>query len=314
MRRARAEGYEIALKDIASGKAIEEIQAETFLQKGNTIKNKIFNFFRRNSININTVSTAAVALFIGLTGAVFSYFQYDINKEMVETEKQKREFDLKVSKTSALSELIPSLTSENAQTRGFAYSALFALENDIDELEKIAERSINPADAEIFEDLVKRFEKMNHEPKKSEKNTENVENQPIDLAESHKKHLAELNTKLVELYAKRAENNLQNWSLETDWNKKKSLLKNIKSDVKKAFDKTPDNARAEFVNAILFRDAENDKESAVKRFEKVIELLKDDKNRDDDMYLLSFLNLATLYKFTEDKDLNKHCQKCGRGI
>lgn len=113
---------------------------------------------------------------------------------------------------------------------------------------------------------------------------------------------------LAELYARRAESNLQKWELETDWNKKKLILENIENDIKKAFDKNPQNARAEYLNAVLLRDEENDKKAAGNGFKKVIELLKDDKNRDDDMYLLSFLNLAVLYNFTEDKDLNKYCK------
>lgn len=305
---ARIIGYNEALEDLADK---DEVSLASYkaklLLKGKTKSSKSEWWDKNSSALIAVIGTIIVAFFgFYNTNKQIDQKDAEIKQKTAEIEQKNKEIQITNAKT--LGGLVEKLSSENPLVK--RYAAFAAISLDIKDFDKYVISSLkSPDDAETLEILLERkkeqvdfYEANNKAPEQDD----NLKKQKAEL-QNLKRQLAELYAQLSEKKRTEASNNINNQT---------TLLSESKQFADKSLSNDESNIRATYQLGAIVRDT--DTAEAIKRFEKVIELLKDKSERNNnELFQKANLNLTWLYKKLSDsskiqseKDKNLNKAKC----
>lgn len=299
LKKANVEGYKKALKDLAENEYLDirsyraelDWEAET-----KSSKSEWSEWWDKNSSALIAVIGVLVVAFLGFCTNSKQIEQKDTELNQKTTELQQKDKEIQTTNAKTLGELIEKLSSENPLIRRYATFAAVGL--DIKDFDKYVISSLkSPEDAETLEILLDRKKEQIESFEKNIKNPETDDNlkKQKDELQNLKKQLAELYARLSE--AKRIEAS-KNAVAQT------GLLEQSKQFANKALINDEKNVRATYQLAAINRDINI--AEAIKGFEKVVELLKDDPGRaSNEFFQKANLNLTWLYKKLSDDEALK---------
>ncbi len=261
--------YEEALETIAGGKSWETIVAKSALNKKSRGIDRFLAYLKDNL-------AAIASLAVAISGISFGILQY-------KTGQWQKEREITIAKVEALEKLLPSLTSENANARRYALSALFTLYSD----------DSASTDNKEFLALLEQIGEVG-------------DAETVDAIARKLKHNVNLRKRAAELYAIRAEQNRHNAAdaeqpsvdkVQQNFYKARQYNDAAWEDTQRALAIDPDNAKALYQLGRLLMDTRRDFSGASEKFSQVIKLIDDKKYPlDTEIYVGSYLNkLRCLY-------------------